>query len=97
MGNLCSGDSKLRDTFITHQALKAIVNLLHEKVICKKSTNKSQLNLKKNIYSLYANLAINSQHRVTIVEILNEKEFVDEREEPRWCQLAREIKTYYKS
>lgn len=97
MSNLCSGDSKLRDTFITYQSLKAIVNLLHEKVICKKSANKSQLNLKKNIYSLYANLAINVQHRASIIEILNEKEFVDEREEPRWCQLARELKTYPKS
>lgn len=85
MGNLCSGSSKLRDTFISHQTLKTIVNLLHEKVISKKSANRSQLNLKKNIYSLYANLAINVQHRTSIVQILNEKEFVDEKEEPRWC------------
>lgn len=59
MGNLCSGNSKLRDSFINEQTFKIIVVSLYEKVIMKKTVNKSQLNLKKNIYGLYANLVIN--------------------------------------
>lgn len=67
MGNLCSGNSKLRDTFISTETLKIVVLSLFEKVLIKRTTNKSQLNLKKNIYSLYANLAINLNHRIKLI------------------------------
>lgn len=61
--NLCSGNSKLRDTFITDSAFNVIVGLLYEKVVTRKTTNRAYLNLRKNVYSLYANLIINQEHR----------------------------------
>ena len=57
--NLCSGNSKLRDNFITGAAFKIMVGLLFEKVLKRKTANRSYLNLKKNVFSLYANLSIN--------------------------------------
>ena len=73
MGNLCSGNSKLRDTFITKETLRVVVLSLFDKILMKRTSNKSQLNLKKNVYSLYANLAINVNHRQELIAIFNEK------------------------
>lgn len=73
MGNLCSGNSKLRDNYITDEKFKTIVTLLYDKVISRKTVNRSHLNLKKNIYSLFANLAINQGHRLKFIELFNEK------------------------
>jgi hypothetical protein len=59
MSNLSSGTSALRDNFINEQIFTVINLSLFEKIIKKKTVNQAQLNLKKNAYSLIANLIIN--------------------------------------
>lgn len=63
--------------------------MLYEKVLIRKTVNKAHLNLKKNVYSLLANLAINQKHRFNLVEQYNEKDLSSETEDSRWAELVK--------
>ena len=59
--------------------------------------NRSYLNLKKNIFSLYANLIINQEHRIRFIAFFNEEELDGEKKKVRWWDLIKDILFYPKS
>ena len=48
--NLCSGVSKLRDSVISSEVFKVLINTLYVKILTKRTTNRPYLNLKKSVF-----------------------------------------------
>ena len=92
MGNLCHGESKLRDSFIDEKIFGIIVRSLFEKVITKNTFNRSYQYLKKNSFSLFSNLIRSQSHRTSFNKIFSEVE--EGGEKPKWNKFVTEIKLY---
>lgn len=92
LGNLCYGESKLRDSFIDKHTFGIIVKSLFEKVIKRSTSNPSYQDLKKNCYSLFSNLIRSQLHRTSFNQIFSEVEEASAK--PKWNHFVNEIKLY---
>ena len=85
MGNLCCGESKLRDHFIDSKKFKTIVESLFDRVISTTTAKRSYQDLKKNCFSLFANLIRSQTHRAHFIKFMSEK---DENGKEGWDKLV---------
>jgi len=76
--NLCSGDSTLKNTYLTPQKFKVVLNALHHFILNHKSKNREFLDLRQTVYSLIANLITNAEHRKVLVAYWQKDENLNE-------------------
>ena len=78
MSNLCSGDSALKNIFLTKTRVKVIIDAFYYYVLNHKSKNRDFLDLRQSIYSFIANIITNVEHRKLFVEMLGKDNKMDE-------------------
>lgn len=70
LSNLCSGDSLLKNSYLKAEKVKVIFESIHLLILSHKTKNRLHLDLKQTIFSFFANLVTNSEHRKTFIEFL---------------------------